>query len=174
MSDSAARVFFRLVHRYAVVNEPDAAPAVQAICDRIGAPELPGLAPEAPQEEQQQQQEEEDGGYGPYSGYGGTAVLPLGAEETTEAADTGLFKHIVDARERQTEERRVKRRVRKGEPEKEAAAWAATLKTFIPENLYEAPLNRFVSALLTPGLKVRTKRSMRFAATLFRRKLEKI
>ena len=188
MSDATSRIFFRLVHRYVTVNEENAEPAVRAICDLLDAPELPGLT-QTPAELEAPGGEEEGGGYGPYCGYGSMTTLLAGGAVATAATvatedddrgdlaleeDSSALETLVNARDQRTDDRHRKRRVRVGEAEKEAAAWAETIRSYVPAGLYEAPLNRFVSTLLSPGLKVRTKRAMRFSVIAFRRKVDRV
>jgi hypothetical protein len=186
-SQTAARFIFRLMHAYAAKSEQAAEPALRALCDRVDAPPLPGIAP--PEEAagaagddnngNNGNEDDDNGGYGAYYGYGASispAASP-GADETENAGEEaggGQFEAFCADKERRADQKRTRVKTRKNEAEKEAKAWQAVIDEFVPAETYDAPLNRFVSMLLSAGLKVRTKRSMRRAVLSYKEKIKRL
>jgi hypothetical protein len=190
-SQSAARCFFRLMQAYAARNEKSAATVLEELCERIQAPVLPGVAPEAEEETPAANDNggsdtgSDSGGYGAYNGYGAfisPVASPDAAAEDQEEADDGEvgatqtteFETFCEDRERRADEKRTRSKKRKEEAEKEAKAWGAVIEEFVPTEGYSAQVNRFVCMLLSAGMKVRTKRSMRRAVLSYKSKIKKL
>jgi hypothetical protein len=176
MSDKAMRYFFAFVARYSEVNDAESLPVARTWCERIGAAELPGLmpvadaAPAAPAAED----DADDGGYGPYGGYGHDALFeepaaPAGAEPAPRDAEADLTAFV------DREKKRAPVQARQAEVDREERHWNAVLAEYVQDSYTPGvSAEAYVTRLLAPGMKVRTKRSMRAAVQAYKDKIDRL